>query len=525
MAVEIARSLEEIDGKVKILNKTLKQSGEETRESDKSLRLDPKNTEAVAKKMSALQSAVGTAAQKVALLRQKQDEANKAFQRGDISAAEFRKIEVAVIKAENELKALNNEMGKTQKMRVDQTAAGFDKLSSNLKKAEGVAKSFSKVALGLVAALGAAAMAFAVTGSELDTVSKKFKISAEELQLQRNLYQKATGSADNFDSAMTGLNKAMTSIAKGGGKAYAEVLDCLSVSTTDGAGKQKSLAEVYGEVMAALRGIADENEQAMLANILFGSSGAYVAEVAALSNTEIREYNQNLIENGLISSDAAAKAKEVSNAMADVKQQLQAASAELMVALMPVILELINIAQVTIIPILNTIAKWFASMSPQQLQFVFFLLMLVIILPKVISIITAIVGVIKAITVASYASAGGLGAVSTAGAPLWAIILAISAALVVLVLLFAMLAGKSKDVTGELNKQQQAFGSMQKQYDSMSADMGGTVSMTSPNNSTNTVNYDVNINAHGDTPISQEAAEMIAGDLAAKINASLGGKI
>ncbi len=50
MAVEISRSLEEIDTKIKALNKTLRAAGEETRELDKSLRLDSKNTDAVAKK-------------------------------------------------------------------------------------------------------------------------------------------------------------------------------------------------------------------------------------------------------------------------------------------------------------------------------------------------------------------------------------------------------------------------------------------------------------------------------------------
>jgi hypothetical protein len=79
---------------------------------------------------------------------------------------------------------------------------------------------------------------------------------------------------------------------------------------------------------------------------------------------------------------------------------MAAASAELMVALLPVILELIEIAQTTIIPILTTIAGWFAGMSPEQQKMIFFILMLLIIMPKVIAIITAIVGVIKAITVA-----------------------------------------------------------------------------------------------------------------------------
>lgn len=525
MAVEIARSLEEIDQKVKELNKTLKASGEETKELDKSLKLDPKNTEAVTKKMGALQTAVGTATQKVALLKQKQDEAARSFQKGDISAAEYKKIELAVIKAENEVKALNNEIAKTSKMKLDQTAAGFDKLSGNLKKAEGIAKSFSKVALGLVAALAAAATAFAVTGAELDKTSKQFKISAEELQIQRNLFQKATGSADNYDAAMTALNKAMTSIAKGGGKAYAEVLDTLGVSTTDGAGKQKSLAEVYYEVINALREVTDENEQAMMANILFGNTGMYVAEVAALNNAEMSEYTANLLENGLISSEAAGKAREVSDAMDGVKKQLQVASAELMIALMPLILTLIDIAQKTIIPILNTVARWFAAMSPQQLQFIFWLLMLIILLPKIIAIINAIIAVTKIFAVASKTAAVGVGSVSAAATPLLPMIWAVSAAILILVILFASLAGKSSDVTKELDKQSASMGSLQEQYGGMAADMGGTVEMTSSNSTTNTVNYDVNINAYGDTPISQEAADMVAESLADKINAELGGKI
>ena len=525
MATEIGRSLEEIDSKVKNLNKTLKASADETKELDKALKLDPKSAETVDKKMKTLQTSVGTATQKVALLKQKQDEANKAFERGDISAAEYKKIELSVLKAENELKSLNAEIAKTQKMKVDNVAAGFDKVTAGMGKAQAAAQKLSKIALGLVATLGAAAMAFAVTGSELDKTSKQFKISAEELQIQRNLFQKATGSADNYDAAMTQLNKVMTSLAKGSGKAYAEVLDKLGVSTVDSEGKQKSLAQVYNEVMVALRQVSDENEQATLANILFGNTGMYVAEVTALSNDEMQAYNEALIENGLISTESAEKAREVTNAMDGVKQQLQAASAELMVALLPVILELINIAKVTIIPILNTIAGWFAGMSPQQLQFIFFLLMLVILLPKIIAIITAIIGVVKAITVASYGAAGGVGSVSAASMPLQPILIAVAAAILIVVLLLMMLCGKSKDVTSQLDKQKSSFDGMAKSYDGMAADMDGTVNMTSQNNSTNTVNYDVNINAHGDTPISKEAAEMVADDLADRINTSLGGKI
>jgi methyl-accepting chemotaxis protein len=202
---------------------------------------------------------------------------------------------------------------------------------------------------------------------------------------------------------------------------------------------------------------------------------------------------------------------------------MAAATAELMMALLPVILQVIEIAKETIIPIITAIANWFADMSPAQQKMIVFLLMLLVFLPKIIAVITAIVGIIKAITVASYASASGLGAVSTAGAPLWAIILAISAAVLALIILFAALSGKSKDVTGELKKQTDAFGDMNKQYSDMAENMGGTIETTADSRST--IIYDVNINAHGDTPISQGTAELVADNLADRINAELGGKI
>ena len=98
-----------------------------------------------------------------------------------------------------------------------------------------------------------------------------------------------------------------------------------------------------------------------------------------------------------------------------------------------------------------------------------------------------------------------------------------AAAILVVVLLFAMLAGKSKDVTSELNKQQKQFSSMQNQYNSMAA-IWTARKYDKSKQSIQTVNYDVNINAHGDTPIGQEAAELVADNLADRINAELGAR-
>ena len=87
--MEVGRSLDSIDQKVKKLNETPRQASDQTSELDKAIRLDPKNIEASRKKVQLLKDQVGQATQKVALLKQRQLEANKAFQNGDITAKEF----------------------------------------------------------------------------------------------------------------------------------------------------------------------------------------------------------------------------------------------------------------------------------------------------------------------------------------------------------------------------------------------------------------------------------------------------
>lgn len=525
MAVEISRSLDEIDNKVKTLNKSLKESNDTTKELDKAMRLDSKNIEVAAQKMSVLQNAVGTATQKLSLLKQKQIEVAEAFKRGDISAGEFHKIELSVLKASNEVKKLNSELSKTKKIKVNEVASSFDELTAKLKKAQLIAQKVSNVASSLLASITAAATAFVLIGDELDDVSKKYSISAEQLQLQRNLYAKSTDDAKNYDRALSSINSVMGSIAKGRGTAYIDTLNKLGVSTTDASGKTKAAAKVYDEIVEALGRLNSETEMASLATVLFGDNGLNVASVAALTREEIAAYNEEMMKAGLVSSDSAEQAGVISDKIDNIKQQMSSASAELMVSLLPTIEALIDFIQSTVVPILNMIANWFANMSPSGQQFVFFILTLIIILPKLIGIVSSIVGVIKAITIASYGAAGGVGAVSAASIPLQPILMAVAAAILVVVLLLSMLSGKSKDVTSELKRQQEAMRSIESQYNDMAADMGGTTELVSHNTNSNIVQHNVNIKAEGDTPISQETADLVADNLADRINASLGGKI
>ncbi|MDR2267516.1 MAG: hypothetical protein LBE09_08070 [Christensenellaceae bacterium] len=102
-------------------------------------------------------------------------------------------------------------------MQADQVSTPFDGLTSKLGKVQSTAQKVPRIVTAMLTSLAVAATPFATIGEELDDTNKKFSISPEQLQLQRNLYAKNTDNAQNYDKALSSLNSVMSSIAKGRG--------------------------------------------------------------------------------------------------------------------------------------------------------------------------------------------------------------------------------------------------------------------------------------------------------------------
>ena len=527
--MEVGRSLEQIDQKVKKLNDTLKQTTSQTRELDKALKLDSKNTDASVQKMKNLESQIGLATQKVALLKQKQMEATKAFEKGDMTAKEFNKIKVAVMQAENELTKYNLELKKTADAptieKIGKLEKGFDGVNNTLKKTQNTLKTFSGLTLALITTITASITAFTNQTVALDEQAKALDVSIEKMQLQRNIYKEITGDAGNYDSALTSLKGVMSSIALGNGGGYLNILEHLGVATKDLNGNTKELGDIYDEVILALGGMEDIALRNSLAYELFGENAINILEVMQTSAETIDELNQKQLDLGITTEEQVKTAKQVQETWNELKFGFMQVSAELAENLLPIIKILSEFVIENVLPILTSIANWFGGMSPQQQKFTVFLLLLIILLPKIVSIVTAIVAVIKAITVASYGAAGGIGAVSAASTPLLPILWAVSAVVLVVATLFAFLIGKSTDLSSTLNQQTSQMADLEAQYSSMGSDFDVNTTQVSENSNHSQVDINVDINATGDSPISQENAELVADILAQKINKELGGKI
>ena len=66
---------------------------------------------------------------------------------------------------------------------------------------------------------------------------------------------------------------------------------------------------------------------------------------------------------------------------------------------------------------------------------------------------------------------------------------------------------------------------LQAQYSDIGTDFDVNTTQVSENHNKNSIDVNVDINAHGDSSISQENAEIVADLLAERINKELGGKI
>jgi hypothetical protein len=408
---------------------------------------------------------------------------------------------------------------------VQRLAGQFDRVTRSLQQAQRAARTFSRLALGLVGIIGASITAFTRHATTLSDMARAYDINIVKLQVQRGLYEKLTGSADNFNRALDNLRGRLNQITLGTGRAYENILNHIGVASRDATGRTRSLSEVYDDVIKALREMEDEQMRNRLAHELFGEEAIHVIEILNLTEEQYYELMKAQKEANLISEEQAEAAREIQEQWDAVRKELMMVGAELATALLPLIKILAGLLRDFVLPLLVRIAEWFAGMTPFQQKFVIFLIFLVIFMPKIIGFFKAVVAVTKGIAIAMKFAAVGAKMLSAGATPLIPILLAVVAVVLVLAFLFAFLTGRSRELSSSLNSQRNSLDGLGSSYEDMGVNMEQQVLQTSKNANTVDNNISVTIDARGDTLISQENAQAVADLLADCINRELGGKI
>lgn len=365
----------EFNGDTTKLQKALRQVNDESKNIaaelkrvEAALKFNPGNVDLLKQKQTLLAKQIETTTQKLDVLR---DAQKKAADDPNIdkNSAEYRELEREILKCENQLKRYNKEQAKVTAALspLGKMSATFKDVGTNLTKAGEAMKGFSKAGAAAVATIGALAYKGGQLADELNTLSKRYRISTADLQK----YAAAAGlvdvDVDSIAKSHVKLEKSMMAAAKGN-KTNVEYFDKLGVAITDANGELRSSDEVWQDVIASLGDVENETERDAIAMQLLGKSASELnpliedgGETYAAFAETMQKYNLDFID-----QETLDRANQFNDELDTMKGLAQVAFGNLATQLAAYL----EPALAKVVEWVGALAEWLSNLDPRILMII-----------------------------------------------------------------------------------------------------------------------------------------------------------
>lgn len=514
MAEKISDNINKIVKEVNGLKTQAREASNETRKLNETLKLDPTNAELVKQRISALMSELSryhkqmtVAAKYEAELRKQSDVGTKQLSQLQKGTKEYDKLEKelrsvddamqkvhsASEKAESQVKRLQAALrGIKAKAAADDMAAAekqTKKLEQSMNNLQKVGNKLA-VVFGIVSA-GLRKMfnsAFEL-GTELYTLSKRYRTNAENIQYWNRALQLATGESELFTKSLQVMSKGLSTILVGRGVAYNNALRGIGVSFKEI--RDLDPTAQFETIIEGLRNVADESLLGSYAIQLFGDSGQTIASALSDTNGEFDKYLEQAKEFSFISQENAEQLANMSFKLEAVKSKMQVASAMATINFAPALLRLYELGNKLLLPLVTGLTK-----GSWALWVVIIALIGLKLVPAVIQWVIALRAAKKAhddLTISALATkAALLGVVGVFG-------------------LIAFGIGSAAIAAEKANKEFADFANTANDlYGGYSSSLGANVEQIYSSSNEKTVNINVEIEGHGDLPMGDANATTVA---------------
>lgn len=337
MATTVKKLEIEIDGKTVGFQKAMRQCASksralssEIRGIDSLMKKDPLNSTLIAQKQQVLKESISQTENKLKALKASQDGAREAFEKGEISAQEYRKLEREIIASEQQLK----------KLKAEQLA--FNASTSNLgmigrkwelvgNKISGIGQKMKVVsAAGAVVAgaIGTVAYKAARAADDLNTMSKQYGLSTKSLQNYQSTAELVDVSVETLAKTHVKLKKNMLTASQSASGTAAKAFDALGIKVTKSNGHLRNANVVYDEAIQKLAGMKNETERDAYAMAIFGKSAADLNPLLEGGAEQYQKFTDLMRKNKLepVSQEQLDKANEFNDAIDTIKATFQRAS-------------------------------------------------------------------------------------------------------------------------------------------------------------------------------------------------------
>lgn len=387
--------------------------------------------------------------QKIALQKQKVEEAKKAYDAAMSSQKASQKVidnlDKHLLNERTELekleKQLKNADEEQQKLNKDGESFGdaIRSLASELglnvspaienlaKKFDGVDKSVGTAIIGIgaiISGFASCTIEAAAMADELNTLSATTNISTDELQKLQYASNFVDVSVDTMTSSITKLTTNMRK-ARDGSSDLQSAFNKLHIKVRDSSGQLRSANDVFYEAIDALGRIKNETERDALAMQIFGKSAQELNPLIEAGSNRLKGLGEEAEKMGVVMSEKDLTAL---NQLQDAFDRFDATSQSLKnslgLVLLPILTGLFNAIAAIPAPVLKTI----------------------VVLASVIATIVMTVNAIRSVTKTGKEIKNFLSGTNASTIKTTAIVMGVVAALIALAAIIAVIIGKKDDL-------------------------------------------------------------------------------
>lgn len=344
IVIDIGGNTQPLQKALKEVNNHARSLQYELKQVDKLLDIDPSNTELLAQKQAILAESIENTSEKLKRLKEAQEQVQNQFNKGDITAEQYRAFTRQIVQAESQLNNLEGELNDCNtalsraSLGISDTAKSMGELEDKtaetgnifketfasgivLESVKAVAESIKNIGEEIVKTTAESAN-FA---KEIETISQKMGMSNQKYQEWDYVLKTVGSSAEQAQGDLSQLAEKALDAANGSGEA-AELFAKLNLNVRDSNGALKSQSVLFDEVIYSLRAMSDETERNAIASALMSTTGENLVPILNMTSTELNALKNSASEMGYILEDNAITAlSDTDTAIAKMNMSITAA--------------------------------------------------------------------------------------------------------------------------------------------------------------------------------------------------------
>jgi len=269
ITIEFRGNATPLNKAIREVNSNIRKTQSELTSINKALKFNPTSVDLWRQKQQLLKQKITETEKDLETLKnaQKQMDADKV----DKNSEQYRKLQREIIETDSKLKTFKQQLRSIGSPNLRAIAEGFQQVGSKIEAAGQKMRGISAAAGVATAAIGALTVKSAQAADDINTMSQRFSIGAQDLQMYAAAADLVDTSVEAIAKSHVKLEKSMLSAQDGTG-ATADAFEKLGVNITNADGSLREGDAVWQDTIAALGKMENETERDALAMQLMGKS-------------------------------------------------------------------------------------------------------------------------------------------------------------------------------------------------------------------------------------------------------------